>query len=122
MLVAVVARPPVFGGRLKRFDAGKAKAVPGVRQVIQISSGVAVVANGYWPAKQGRDALDVKWDEGANAALTSASISQLLTQRAGQPGAEAAVQHEIQAQGGPPGALESEFSQNHLGTAEACLS
>ncbi len=87
MLVAVVARCPVFGGKVASFDATKAKAVPGVRQVIQISSGVAVVANGYWPAKQGRDALDVKWDEGANAALTSASVSQLLTQRAGQPGA-----------------------------------
>src|SRR5204863_6901473 len=56
MLVAVVARCSVFGGKVASFDATKAKAVPGVRQVIQISSGVAVVANGYWPAKRGRDA------------------------------------------------------------------
>ena len=59
----------------------------------------------------------------ASAANPAASCSGLAgSSRAGQPGAEAAVQHEIQAQGGPPGALESEFSQNHLGTAEACLS
>src|SRR5207244_11491626 len=57
MLVAVIARSPVFGGKVKSFDATKAKAVPGVRQVVQISSGVAVVADGYWPAKKGRHAL-----------------------------------------------------------------
>src|SRR2546422_7816655 len=49
-LVAVIARSPVFGGKVKSVDAVKAKAVPGVRQVVQISSGVAVVADGYWPA------------------------------------------------------------------------
>ena len=86
MLVAVVARCPVFGGKVARFDATKAKAVPGVRHVAQISSGVAVVADGYWPAKKGRDALEITWDEGPNAAVTSASISQLLTQRAEQAG------------------------------------
>jgi len=53
---------------------------------VPISSGVAVVANGYWPAKKGRDALGITWDEGANAAVTSASVSQLLTERAGQAG------------------------------------
>src|SRR5438445_4250281 len=86
MLVAVVARCPVFGGKVASFDATKAQAVPGVRRVVPISSGVAVLADGYWPARQGRDALEVKWDEGPNAGLTSASISQLLAQRAEQPG------------------------------------
>src|SRR2546426_809252 len=89
MLVAVIARCPVFGGKVARFDATKAKAVPGVRQVVQISSGVAVVADGYWPAKKGRDALEVSWDEGANASASSASITQLFAQRAEQPGAVA---------------------------------
>src|SRR5881296_1003578 len=89
MLVAVVARSPVFGGKVTSFDAAKAKAVPGVRQVVQISSGVAVVADGYWAAKKGRDALDVTWDEGANAQVSSATISQLFAQRAEQPGAVA---------------------------------
>jgi isoquinoline 1-oxidoreductase subunit beta len=89
MLVAVVARCPVFGGKVERFDATKAKAIPGVLQVVQISSGVAVVATGYWPAKQGRDALDITWSEGANAQVTSASISALFQQEAGKQGAVA---------------------------------
>ena len=58
----------------------------------------------------------------ASGANSAASCSGLAgSSRAGQPGAEATVQHDIQAQGGPPGALESEFSQNHLGSAANCL-
>ncbi len=82
LLVAVVARCPVPGGKVQSFDATKAKAVPGVRHAVQIASGVAVVGDGYWPAKQGRDALQVTWDEGPSAQVSSASISQLLAQRA----------------------------------------
>ena len=89
MLVAVVARSPVFGGKVTSFDAAKAKAVPGVRQVVQISSGVAVVADGYWPAKKGRDALAITWDEGPTASVSSATIAQLFGQRAEQAGAVA---------------------------------
>src|SRR2546422_3627348 len=101
MLVAVIARSPVFGGKVKSFEATKAKAVPGVRHVVQISSGVAVVADGYWPAKKGRDALDVAWDEGSNAQVSSASIAQLFAQRAEQAGAVA--RHD----GDPTGTLAS---------------
>src|SRR5213596_1185114 len=97
MLVAVVARCPVFGGKVASFDATKAKAVPGVRRVVQISSGVAVLAVGYWPAKQGRDALEVTWDEGPNASVSSASIAQLFAQRAEQPGAVARHDGEAEA-------------------------
>jgi isoquinoline 1-oxidoreductase subunit beta len=89
MLVAVVARCPVPGGKVATFDATQAKVVPGVRQVVQISSGVAVVASGYWPAKKGRDALAVTWDEGPSAHVSSASISQLFTEQAAKPGAVA---------------------------------
>ncbi len=89
LLVAVIARCPVFGGKVASFDATKAKAVPGVRHVAQISSGVAVVADGYWPAKKGRDALEITWDEGPTASVSSATISQLFAQRAEQPGAVA---------------------------------
>ena len=65
--VAVVARPPVFGAKVARFDASKAKAIKGVIEVLQVNtdrggSGVAVVADGYWQAKQGRDALEIEWD------------------------------------------------------------
>jgi len=89
MLTAVVARSPVFGGTVRSFDATAAKAIPGVRHVVQISSGVAVVGDGYWPAKQGRDALTVAWDEGPVAQVSSASISSLFAQRATQDGAVA---------------------------------
>ena len=89
MLTAVVARSPVFGGKVSSFDATAAKAIPGVRHVVQISSGVAVIGDGYWPAKQGRDALKVSWDEGPVAQVSSASISSLFAQRATQDGAVA---------------------------------
>jgi isoquinoline 1-oxidoreductase beta subunit len=89
MLVAVVARCPVFGGKVARFDAAKAQAVPGVRHVVQISSGIAVVGEGYWPAMTGRDALAVTWDEGPNARVSSTSISRLLAQGASRSGAVA---------------------------------
>jgi len=67
MLTAVVARPPVFGAKLKSVDDGAAKAVKGVKAVLRVpgdrgGDGVAVIADGYWPAKQGRDALKLEWD------------------------------------------------------------
>src|SRR5215831_6503054 len=57
MLTALVARPPVFGGKVKSFDAAPALAVPGVRKVVQVPTGIAVVAEHFWAAKVGRDAL-----------------------------------------------------------------
>lgn len=63
MLTAVVLHPPRFGSTVKSFDATAAKAVPGVKDVVQIPNGVAVLADGYWPARQGRAALTVEWDE-----------------------------------------------------------
>ena len=54
---ALVARSPVFGGKVKSFDASKAKQVKGVEQVVQVPTGVAVIANNFWSAKLGRDAL-----------------------------------------------------------------
>jgi len=80
LLTAVVARCPVFGGKPKKFDATKAKGVPGVRQVLAIHSGIAVVADSFWAAKQGRDALVVEWDEGTHARLGSAGIRAQLEQ------------------------------------------
>ena len=61
---AVVARAPVFGAKVKSFDASKAKAVKGVEKVIKIPTGVAVVAKNFWAAKKGRDALVVEWEGG----------------------------------------------------------
>ncbi|HUJ28752.1 MAG TPA: xanthine dehydrogenase family protein molybdopterin-binding subunit [Myxococcales bacterium] len=61
---ALVARAPVFGAKLKSFDASKAKAVKGVEKVIKIPTGVAVVAKNFWAAKKGRDALKIEWEGG----------------------------------------------------------
>jgi isoquinoline 1-oxidoreductase subunit beta len=105
MLVAVVARCPVFGGKMKTFDGTKAKTIAGVRQVVAISSGVAVVADGYWPAKQGRAALAITWDEGPTAHVSSASIRQQLTGLAAKPGVQ--TRHD----GDPVAAMGSAHSQ-----------
>lgn len=89
LLVAVVARPPVFGGKVRRFDASAALAVRGVRHVVEIDRGVAVVADGYWPAKKGRDALTVDWDDGPLAGLNTAAQWQAYAALAATPGAVA---------------------------------
>ena len=86
LLVARVVRCPVFGGKVESFDAAKAKAVPGVRNVVQISSGVAIVADNYWAATKGVEALTVKWNEGPLANLNSADISKKYAALAEQPG------------------------------------
>jgi isoquinoline 1-oxidoreductase subunit beta len=86
LVYAVLERCPVFGGRVASFDATKAKAVAGVKNVVQISNGVAVIADNTWSAIEGRKALEIKWDEGPNAAQTSAAISQLFAERAQQQG------------------------------------
>ena len=59
MLVALLKRPPLFGGAVKSFDDSAALAVPGVAKVVQVPGGVAVIAKGFWAAKLGRDALVV---------------------------------------------------------------
>jgi isoquinoline 1-oxidoreductase beta subunit len=89
MLYATVARSPVFGGKVARFDASKAKSVPGVTHVVQIPQGVAVVASNTWAAMQGRRALQVEWDEGPNAALNSEGIRQAFASLVEKPGAVA---------------------------------
>jgi isoquinoline 1-oxidoreductase subunit beta len=89
MVYAVLARCPVFGGKLASFDDTKTKAVSGVKKVIQTSGGVAVVADNTWAAMQGRKALIVKWDEGPNAGQSSAKITQLFAELVTQKGAEA---------------------------------
>jgi isoquinoline 1-oxidoreductase subunit beta len=86
MATALVARPPVFGGKVVSFDAARARAVPGVIDVVQIPQGVAVLASGYWPAKQGRDVLTVQWDDGPGAKLSSESLRAEYLDLAGKPG------------------------------------
>jgi isoquinoline 1-oxidoreductase subunit beta len=86
MLVAVVARPPVFGAKLKSVDSKKAKAIGGVRHVVTIGRGVAVVADGFWQAEKGRQALELVWDDGALADLNSADEGAMYAELASKPG------------------------------------
>ena len=86
LLTAKVVRCPVFGGKVAGFNADKAKAVPGVKNVVQITNGVAVVADNYWSASRGAQALEVTWDEGRLAKLTSADILAKYRELAQQPG------------------------------------
>ncbi|WP_414562208.1 MULTISPECIES: molybdopterin cofactor-binding domain-containing protein [unclassified Anabaena] len=74
MLIAVMVRPSVFGSRLQHFDAEAAKAIAGVKHVVALPMGVAVVADSFWAAKKGRDALTITWDEGLNAELSSEAL------------------------------------------------
>ncbi len=86
---AVVARAPVFGAKVKSFDATKARAVPGVETVVQVPSGVAVVASNFWAARLGRDALDVQWDLGPGQDVDTVQLLESFRALATKPGAVA---------------------------------
>jgi len=86
MVYAAVARCPVFGGRVKTFDPAPALAVPGVQRVVQISSGVAVVAERTWAAFQGKRALKTEWEEGPTARWSSDGIWSTFAAAAARPG------------------------------------
>lgn len=78
MLFATVLRCPVLGGKIKTFNATKAKQVPGVRAVLQITSGIGIVADSTWAAFQGRQTLQAEWDAGNNAGLNSTEMEETL--------------------------------------------
>ena len=79
MLNACIKDCPVFGGKVKNFDAEKVMGMKGVKQVVRVGeSGVAVVADTWWQAKTALDALPIGWDEGENAKVSSASIAEWL--------------------------------------------
>ncbi|MGA2420869.1 MAG: xanthine dehydrogenase family protein molybdopterin-binding subunit [Candidatus Acidiferrum sp.] len=89
MLTAVVLRSPVYGGKVRSFNADKAKTVAGVKDVVQVPSGIAVIARGFWPAKLGRERLEVVWDEGGNAALSTVGMREHYSALAKTPGTTA---------------------------------
>ncbi len=113
MLTAVVARPPVFGGKVKSLDDSAAKAIKGVKAVLRVPTdrggeGVAIIADGYWPAKQGRDALKVEWD---TSAVTKPDTTALLAQYrelAAKPG-NVAMQADMAPLAGAPHKISAEF-------------
>ncbi len=93
MLNAAIKDCPVFGGKVKSFDAAKVKDMPGVKHVLPVGdSAVAVVADTWWRAKTALDALPISWDEGENAKVSSESIAAWLKEGLDAP--QAAVGHQ----------------------------
>jgi isoquinoline 1-oxidoreductase beta subunit len=97
MLHAVIARAPVLGGKVRRYDASRALAIPGVVKVVEIEgtpppaqfqplNGIAVVANDTWTAMKGRNALEIEWDDGPHATYDSKAYRAELEQAARKPG------------------------------------
>jgi isoquinoline 1-oxidoreductase beta subunit len=97
MLTALVARAPVFGGKVKSFRSEKTKAVPGVKAVVEVPSGVAVIAENFWAAKLGRDALEVEWESGPGGKLDTSRMREEFRRLAETPGAKAAAAGDVEA-------------------------
>ena len=104
--VAVIAHPPVFGAKVAKFDATKAKAIKGVLDVFEVptdrgGSGIAVIATGYWPAKQGREALVVEWDTAGVEKVSSDKQLAEFAALAKTPGAVAMKADMSRLRGAP---------------------
>ena len=116
MLTAVVAHPPTFGGKVKDFDVAAAKAVPGVRAVFAVPSGVAVVADHFWAAKKGRDALKVDWDPGPHADVDTVKLRESYLEKSKSAGAKAAAGGDVEKALGSD-VLVAEYSLPYLAHA-----
>jgi isoquinoline 1-oxidoreductase beta subunit len=81
MKIATVKACPTFGGRLVGINDKRTRAIPGVIAVLQLDGAVAVVGEHFWAAKQGLDALDVEWDPGDNATLSTAKLREALADK-----------------------------------------
>ena len=121
MLTAVVARPPVFAAKLKSVDDGAAKAVKGVKAVLRIpvdrgGEGVAVIADGYWAAKQGRDALKLEWDSSGVEKVDSVKQLAQYRELATKPGARK-FDADVSKLAGAPNQINAEFVFPYLAHA-----
>ncbi len=120
MLTAIVARPPVFGGSSRGVrNEFEILAMPGVHKIKSISSGVAVLAESYWQAKQACDRLEIDWDAGANANLSSEELYGRYEQLAQTTGAMVEDQGQAQArlQAGADSAVSATFFMPYLAHA-----
>ncbi len=129
MVYAVIARPPVYGGKVVSFDASKTRKVPGVLAVLALYSppipvgnqplgGVAVVATNTWAAIKGREQLDVKWDDGVNATYDSSSYRAELETAARSPGVLVRNEGEVEkALAGAAKRVSAEYYIPHLSHA-----
>lgn len=118
LLVAVVAHPPVFGGKVKTFDDNAAKAIPGVQQIIAVPTGIAVLADHFWAAKTGRDALKIEWDNGSNATIDSKKQLEEYSRLSKTKGVIIKQKGDVEtALKGATGSIEAEFSFPYLAHA-----
>jgi isoquinoline 1-oxidoreductase beta subunit len=120
-LTAVVAHPPVFGARLASVDDSAARAVKGVKAVLRVpldrgAEGVAVVADGYWPAKQGRDALKLQWNTAAVEKVDSEKQLAQYRELAARPGPRK-FDADMAPLASAPRQLEAEFVFPYLAHA-----
>ncbi len=121
MSVALLQRAPTFGGQVATFDATRALAIKGVRDVFAVptdrgGTGVAVVADGYWPAKQARDALQVTWKPGVGGTVSSDSLLASYRDAARTPAATA-LDHDMGAAAGAARHVGGEYSFPYLAHA-----
>jgi isoquinoline 1-oxidoreductase beta subunit len=97
MLTVLVAHPPRFGGKVASFDATAALRVSGVVDVKQVPTGVAVYAQGYWPARKGREALRIEWDDGAAERRGSVQLIEEYRELTRRPGTLAKAHGDAEA-------------------------
>jgi isoquinoline 1-oxidoreductase beta subunit len=95
MAFAVLERCPVFGGKVVSFDASRTRAFPGVLDVVQVERGIAVLASNTWAALEGRKLLDIQWDLGPLATLSSARIREMQQELLKTPGAVARADGDV---------------------------
>jgi isoquinoline 1-oxidoreductase beta subunit len=115
MLIATVAACPVPGGKLRDVDDSAAKMIAGVRQIMRLDDAVAVVADHTWTATQGLAALDVDWDEGANAKLSTAEIVRRMDAASQNPGVVARKEGDVaQAMGRAATKIEAIYQMPYL--------
>jgi isoquinoline 1-oxidoreductase beta subunit len=129
MLYAVVARPPVYGGKVASYDAAETRKVPGVVEVVQIEGrpppsefqplgGIAVIARNTWAAIQGRKALKISWEDGANAGYDSTAYKAALEQSARAPGDVVRSDGDVaKAMAGAARRVEAEYYIPHMAQA-----
>ena len=114
---ALLVRPPVFGARVKSLNADKVQKIAGVTHVINTPHGVAVVAEHFWAAKKGAEALEVEWNLGARADLSTASISAELRDAMKTPGAVAHKAESADAMKSAAQIVEAEYEVPFLAHA-----
>ena len=117
MLTAVVARPLVFGAVVRSVDSKAALAMPGVRKVAIIPSGVAVIADTFWQAKMGRDALRVNWDEGSMASFSSVGQREQYRELSKKTGLVAHKQGDVEGAFASGRSIEAEYEVPYLSHA-----